>query len=81
MTVKVYDIDAAQTVEQVLEPLIMPRYLVSKVDYDVIVALLREVQNDAGNWLASDLQRRIALAVGPGGTSPAGYPDDTGAES
>lgn len=80
MTVKVYDIDAAQTVEQVLEPLIMPRYLVSKVDYDVIVALLREVQNDAGNWLASDLQRRIALVVGPGGTSPAGYPDDTGTE-
>lgn len=37
-------------------------------------AALRDVQNDGGNWLASDLQRRIALLVGPGGTSPAGYP-------
>lgn len=43
-------------------------------------ALLIEVQNDAGNWLANELQGRIAAEVGPGGTSPAGYPAEPSRE-
>ena len=52
----------------------MDRCLVLEVRVKELEAALRDVQNDAGNWLASDLQGRIAALVGPGGTSPSGYP-------
>jgi hypothetical protein len=42
-SVKVYDIDAVpQTIEEVLEPLSLPRYMVSKADYDALAAELAE---------------------------------------
>ena len=44
MSVKVYDIDAAQTIEDVLEPLIMPRFLVAKSDYDALAARLAKAE-------------------------------------
>jgi len=56
MSVKVYDIDAAQTVEQVMEPLTMPRYLVSKADYDALAAELIKFQ-DGTHYV--ELRKRI----------------------
>jgi hypothetical protein len=37
---RVYDIDAAATLDDVLEPLDMPRYLVAKADYDALAERL-----------------------------------------